>query len=79
VRSSAVHLVAILIRYVKYIKIYVELFRKYNVGKKWGFYKFGDVEMREGSELQRARQHTINFRAIASSKYKRNLSGVYIL
>jgi len=46
------------------------LFKKCNIGKNWGIYKFEDVEMREESDPQSARQHTINFRTIASSWYK---------
>jgi len=33
-------------------------------------HKFGEVDMGEESDAQNARQHTINFRAIASSWYK---------
>jgi len=55
VPSSEVRLVGlpILVRYVNYKKrqAYVELFRKCNIGKKWGIYKFEDIEMREGSSL----------------------------
>jgi len=39
---------------------------------KWDIYeyKFGDNKMGEGSDPKSTRQHTINFRAIASSWYK---------
>jgi len=61
-QSSVVRLVTMLIRYAKYKKRYVKLFTKYNIGKKWGFYKCGDIEIGEGSDFQSARQHTTNFR-----------------